>query len=281
MTPSSANIFLILGLIATAATADTVNYASLSAGVDNDNGSLINAYGDFALNETLRVNFSLGENTVAGEDEDFSTKQYQLAIAGHHNQSAGRAITWSLGYQVWGKTEAIESQDRRVSLGYFFNPQWHVSVDYEKGSLEVFFKPRFSRRKSSLSSDRQAWRLSTGYTVDTGSAWLSYLQREYEKDLPAINRRPLLQRSIKSIALNQAYALSKEELTLGYEWFFESMDLGADYNRITSVVDNHRNQYASLYTRFYIGQSMTADLRLEQEINDNFTVFIAGVGFVW
>ncbi|HHO59184.1 MAG TPA: hypothetical protein ENJ64_03000 [Thiotrichales bacterium] len=267
--------------VAGAAGAERINYASLSAGVDNDNGSLFNAYGDFSLTQALRINFSVGQNTARSEDETFSTKQYQLAIAGHHEQAGGRAITWSLGYQAWGKTETIESQDSRISLGYFFNPNWHASMDYEKGSLEVFIKPRFSRRQTSLASDRKAWRLTTGYTGDSGSGWVSYLQRDYEKNLPAINRRPLLQRAIKSIALSQAYALSKEELTLGYEWFFDNMDLGLDYNRITLVVDSGRNHYASIYARFYPGQSMTVDVRLEQEVNANFNVLIAGIGFVW
>jgi len=258
-----------------------VNYISLNAGLDNDNGNLFDAYIDIALTDELRATLGLGENTTESTDGSFTTKQQQISIVGYHSQSQLSALTWSLGYRTWGKKDTIETQDSNISAGYFFSNNWHLSLDYETGKLELFIKPEFASRAASISSDRNAWRLTTGFTHNTGSFWISFLQRKYEKNLPAINQQRTLQRAIKNIALNQAYALSKEELTTGYEWLFETMDLGIEYNQLVSVVDNHHNHYASIYSRFYVGQNLTVNLRIEQEINDRFTVYTAGIGYAW
>ncbi len=274
-------LVMFLSLFCGLAHAESVNYVSLSTGLDNDNGNLFDAYIDIALTDELRTTLGLGENTTESTDGSFTTKQQQISIAGYHSQSELSALTWSLSYRTWGKKGTIETQDSSISTGYFFSNNWQLSLDYETGKLELFIKPEFASRATSISSDRNAWRLTTGFTHNTGSFWLSFLQRKYEENLPAINQRLTLQRAIKNIALNQAYALSKEELTLGYEWLFETLDLGIEYNRLVSVVDNHRNYYASIYTRFYVGQNLTVNLRIEQEINDRFTVYTAGIGYAW
>jgi len=276
---NSLAMFLILacGL----ARAESVNYISLNTGLDNDNGSLFDAFIDIAFTEELRISLGLGENTAESTEGSFTTKQQQVSITGNHKQSTLSALTWSLSYRIWGKKGTIETQDSNISIGYFFSNNWHLSLDYETGKLELFIKPEFASRVISINSDRNAWRLTTGFNHNAGSFWLSFLQREYEENLSAINQQRRLQRAIKNIALNQAYALSKEELTLGYEWLFETLDMGIDYSRLVSVIDNHRNHYASIYTRFYVGQNLTVNLRIEQEVNDHFTVYIAGIGFAW
>jgi len=276
-----ANLLIFLLISAGSfAQAETVNYASLSAGLDNDSGNQYDAYVDVALISDLRLVLGTGEYTSNSGNNNFTTRQNQIALAGHHLHDDLSAISWSLGYQTWGKKDAIESQDTVFSAGYFFKNNWHLSVDYETGKLELFIRPGSRLDLTSLSSKRKAWRFTTGYSHSTGSVWASFLTRKYEKNLPSL-QRPVLQRAINGIALSQAYALSKEELTLGYEWLFETLDLGVDYNRIISVVDNHKNQYASIYTRHYIGQNLMINLRLEQEVNDSFTVFTAGIGIVW
>lgn len=276
-----AGILLPLQVHAESDSTQAVNYASLTAGVDSDSGSQFAAYLDLVLAESLRLNAGIGEVSATTVDETFTTRQVNLSLAGNVGTGDSSAFTWAAGVQTWGKKEVIETQDRRISAGYIFSTGWNFSVDYETGSLEVFIKPQFAQRLQSISSGRNAWRLTTGFTTTSSSGWVSFLSRDYEKDLTAFTRRDRLQLAVKSIALSQAYALSKEEFTIGYEWFFEEFDLGGDYNRVTSVVDNHRNEYVSIYTRLYIGEAMTADFRVEQEVNDSFTVFTAGVGLVW
>lgn len=263
------------------AQAESVNYVSLSAGLDDDSGKSFDAYADISLIEDLRLSFSHGENTAEVKKGDFTTEQNQIAFSGTRTQNDLSAFTWSLGYRTWGKEDFIETRDTNISVGYLFKNNWHVSVDYETGELELFIKKKFINRPASISSDRNAWRLTTSYTHDTGSAWISFLSRDYEKDLPSLKLKPVLRRSIRNIALSQAFALSEEEFTLGYEWLFDGLDFGVDYNQIISTVDNHRNQYASLYSKHYVGQNLLFNLRIEQELNNNFIMFTAGIGIVW
>lgn len=266
--------------------AEPLNFASLNVGLDNDEGNLIDAYLSYSLTNDLQLSLGVGEYSSETADEEFTSGQNQVGLNGQITSKNRSTYNWSLNYQTWGVNDVIETQDTTISLGYFFAPDsykynWHISLDYETGKLELFIKPQFSVRARSIISDRNAWRFSTGFLHNTGSGWISFLKRDYEENLPAINQRPLLQNAIKSIALSQAYALSKEELTLGYEWLFETMDLGLDYNRIISVVDNHRNQYLSIFTRHYAGQNLMINFRLEREVNENFLVFTAGVGLIW
>ncbi len=173
---------------------------------------------------------------------------------------------------LMGQKNTIETKDSSINIGYFFN---------NRGTCRLVIKLEFTNFITSITSDRDAWRLSTEFNHRTETLWASYQQRDYEKNLPAINQPHTLQRAIKDIALSQAYALSKKELTLGYEWLLEKFDLSTDYNRIISVVDNHRNHYAGISTRFYIEQNLTTSLRVEQEINNHFTVLTAGIGITW
>ncbi|HHJ35738.1 MAG TPA: hypothetical protein ENJ87_08220 [Gammaproteobacteria bacterium] len=257
------------------------NYASFNIGRDNDDGGLFDAYVDIALTEALHIDLGAGQNTIDSDEGKFKTKQTQISLSGLHTYDEQSAISWSAGYRSWGKTDVIEARDTIFSVGYFSPLQWHVSLDYELGELKLFTRREFENRQKFLSSDRDAWRLSLDYAHDTGFVWISFLRRNYKKNLSLINQKRTLQRAIKRFALSQAFALSKEELTLGYEWSFEKLSLGADYNRIVSVIDNRRNQYASIFTRYDIGQDLTINFRIEQEIKNSFTVFTAGVGVAW
>jgi len=271
---------LFLTLFSGLAHAEPVHYVSLNTGLDSDNGTLVDAYIDIGVSEKLRISLGLGQDTVQGTEGSITTKQRQISISGYHHQSGFSALTWSLSYRTWGKKDAIETQDSNISIGYFFSNHWHLMLDYEIGKLEMFIKPKFAKRIASIASDRHAWRLTTGYTHHSGAFWLSFLQRQYEKNLPVISQRPRFQRAITSIALDHAYSLSKEEFSMGYEWLFETLDLGVDYSRYASTANNHYH-YASIYTRFYIGLNLTVNLAVEQEINAPFTVYTAGIGFAW
>ena len=274
-------LILISLFVSQYARAETSNFASLTAGLDNENGSLFDAYVDMSLTEILRISLSAGENTSDTNEGKFTTRQIQTSISGLHTNKNQSAMAWSIGYRTWGKSNVIETEDSIISIGYFSPDNWHLSLDYETGQLQLYTRGEFSKRQKSLKSNRDAWRLSFDHTHNGGFAWMSYLQRNYAQNLSLLNERRNAQRAINNIALNQAFALSKEELTLGYEWFLETLDLGVDYNRIISVVDNHRNHYASIFTRHYVGNNLTVDLRIEQEINDRFTVFTVGVGYAW
>jgi hypothetical protein len=274
---SSATLLLIMSTVH----AESLNYAAFSAGLDDEDGRQYDVYADIGLIEELRFILAFNKYIFNSKNEDFSTRQSDFTLAGHHIQEDQSAFSWSLGVQSWGKRDVIETGDVVLSAGYFFKYNWHLSLGYETGNVELFIRPEFASRATSISSKRRAWRFTTGYSSVTGSVWLSLLKREYEQNLPALDRRPILQRSIKSVALSQAYALSKEELSIGYEWVLEALDIGVDYNRITSVVDDQRSQYLSIFSRYYVGEDVMVNFRVEQEINDSFTVFTAGIGFVW
>jgi len=259
----------------------TVNYLLVSGGLDNQSGNHADAALDIALNRVLRVNAQVGETTTDSDTGSLTTRQLELGLTGSHPVTASSTLSWSLGYRHWGNNHVIESRDWRIGLGYRYASRWNIAVDYETGNIKAFIKPEFSNRGRSVNSDRRAWRLSTGYTASTGTAWVSFLRRDYAKDITTLTRRRALRRAIKRFALDQAYALSKQELNLGYEHFFESLDLGLEYNRITLIINDQHNQYASLYTRFYIGRSWTTGLRVEQEIGHQFTDFTVDIGLAW
>ncbi len=261
--------------------AEPLNYISLTTGLDNDNGRLFDAYLDIALTEELRLSLGTGASTSKNTESSFTTRSQQVTISGYHKQPNLSALNWSLSYQTWGGKDTIETRDSNISIGYSFNNSWHFSIDYETGQLALFIKPQFSRKAVAINSDRHAWRFSTSYSHQTGSFWLSVLQRKYDKNLPAISQHGRIQRAIKHNALSQAYTLSKDELTLGYEWFFDTLDLGTDYHRLVSVIDSQRSHYFSIFSRFYVNQHLSINLRIEQEIDASSTLYTAGVGFSW
>ena len=110
---------------------------------------------------------------------------------------------------------------------------------------------------------------------------MSYLKRNYDRKLSALNTSLLLQSIIQSDALDQAYALASDEAVLGYEWYLQGADIGIEYSRVISVIDNASSNYLALSYRYYAGDSITLSGRLQDSLGEGVFTLSLGVGILW
>lgn len=273
-------LFCIGLLFSETARPEASNILALDYGQDNEDGSLFSGLLDLSLPRDFNLSLGAGSDTISTDQDPVTTKQYSITLGHQYLVSARQSFNWSVGYREWGKKEEIESRDAILGLS-FSNRRWSVAADFETGALELFIRPGFANRIRSIASDRRALRLTTAYTFKQATTLISYQQRKYEKDVSLLSSRVALQQALNGIALNQAYALSRNELLIAYEWAFERFDAGADYNRIISIVDNHKNTYAAVFIRYYTNNNVMLNARVEQEIGVDSTLLTAGIAILF
>jgi len=185
----------------------------LTAGRDNQDNQLLDAALLVPVNELVMLDAGIGANRINDVDTAFTTNDAWLGVGS--TQASGFNV--HLGARAWGEEQTIETTDYSAELSYQSAGGWRNSLMFERGDVTLYIDPMFSNRLTALNTGRRAWGITSGYTGDTGGGWLSWIRRDYERDLTLLNSNPVLQTVIKSFALDQAYALSSDEYNLGYE----------------------------------------------------------------
>lgn len=253
------------------------NYVALSVGGDNQSNQFFDALLQMPVDEYLLLDAGAGKNMISDTQSSFTTKSFQFGISSV--QPAG--LNMHVGTRFWGKKQVIETYDLSFELSYQSHSQWHTSVQLEHGTVTLFIKPFFSSRLTSIGSDRSAWGINTGHANDTGNWWLSYMKREYERNLPALDNDRTLQIIVQNNALDLAYALSSDEYALGYEWYFQQSDFSIQFNRVTSVVDNSDSDYLIMAHRYYASESISVQTDLQSSLNETLMSLSVGLGILW
>lgn len=253
------------------------NYASFTVGRDNQGNQLIDAFLYLPVDEYLVFDVGAGKNSINDVEPSFTTKSLRYGIGSA--QLTG--FNLHIGTHSWGKDQTIETEDLAFDLSYQTDSGWRTSVQYERGNVTLFIKPAFTNRLTSIDSDRHAWGINTSYTYDRGSWWMSYMKKDYERNLAALNTSFVLQLIIQSIALDQAYALSSDEYNLGYEWYFDKYDLDIQFSRVTSVVDNSDSSYLTLSHRFYVNDTFSLRTSVQNSLEENLFNITLGLGILW
>lgn len=253
------------------------NYAALTMGRDNHGNQLIDALIYIPVDEFLIVDASAGKYSANEAEPSFATKNYRYGIGS--TQLTG--FNFHIGARSWGKKQTIETDDLAFDLSYNSQNRWHTGILYERGDVMLFIEPAFSSRLTSINSDRSAWGINTSYSHDTGSWWLSYIKRDYERDLAALDNSLLLQIIVQNIALDQAYELSSDEYDLGYEWYFLRYDFSVQYSRVVSIIDDSNSSYLSLAHRYYINETFSLQTSVQNSLEENLINLNIGVGVLW
>lgn len=253
------------------------NYAALTLGRDNRGNQLFDALLLITAGEHIALDANAGKNEINDAQPTFTTKYLQLGLGS--TQSAGLNI--HISTRFWGKKQTIETSDLAFELSFLSQDRWRTGVVYETGDVTLFTDPVFSSKLDSVVSDRHAWGINSSHSHDTGVWWISYVKRNYERDLPAIDSRPLLQVIIQNIALDQAYALSSDEYNLGYEWYFQRFDFSIQFSRITSIIDNSDNDYLILGHRYYANETISIQTSLQNSLEENLINLNIGLGVLW
>lgn len=252
-------------------------FALLSVTGDNDNNRQLNASLRTLFAEYYSLEAELGQRSIRSSDADYTIKSYWLGFG-----SAGAyGFNWHLSTRSWGKSQTIETSDEAFELSYRTLDLWFISLLLEQGNVVLFLDPVFSDRRASLSSDRNGWGINIAHDMDTGAWWLSYLQRDYERDLPALDNRLTLQLIVQNIALNQAYSLSSNEYAIGYQWFLNRADLSIELSRITSVVDKADSDFLTLSYRYYVNSSINLQSSLQSSLDEDLYGLTLGLGMLW
>lgn len=253
------------------------NYFSLSVGGDNQNNRQWSGLLQLATGEDYLFDLAAGQNRINDIDPSYTTSSYQLGFGSDRYNS----FNWRIGYESWGKSQTIETTDTDVELSYLPDKRWQFAVRYERGDVTLYIDPLFSDRLSSVSSKRDAFGLNIGYGSG-GSRWyLSYLDRDYDRDLSAINTSAALQLILKSIALDQVYALSSKEYLLAYDHLFDDYTLGIEFSRVNSVVDNTDSDFVSLVTRYYLDDTYSIKASLHDSLDSSHLSASIGIGIAW
>lgn len=253
------------------------NYASFTIANDNQRNRLLDAFLYIPVNDDLALDAGVSKHFTNDVEPSFTTKSHRYGIGS--TQASG--FNLHIGASSWGKTQTFETSDLAVDLSYQTLNRWRTGVQYERGDVTLFIKPAFSNRLNSINSDRSAWGVSTSYTYDKGAWWLSYLKKDYERNLSALNSSFVLQLIIQSIALDQAYALSSDEYNLGYEWYFGRYDLSIQFNRVTSVVDDTDSDFLVFSNRYYLNETFSIQTSAQNSLNENLLNLSVELGVLW
>ncbi len=252
------------------------NHARLSAGRDNAGNTQLNTGVQLIVADDWLVDFAAGESNINDSDPAYTTRSLQAGLG----SAAHDGFSWYAGFSNWGKSGAIKTEDSIIELGYH-RRTWWASAQYQQGDVTLYIAPRFSSRRSAISSGRDALGATVGYSGDNGRGWLSWLHRRYDLDVSRINTSALLQEILQSIALDQAYALTRDEYSAGYQWYWRDVDARVEFNRAISAVDGSGSNFVSLSLRYYLDASLSIDAGLLAASGSNLTTLTYGIGLSW
>lgn len=252
-------------------------YLQLTAGSDTEQNHDYHALFNVLFGTDFRIDTAIGQSSLEDDDSRQTLDEYELGFG----SAAAYGTNWHISTRAWGKEQTLETRDTAIEVNYRTLDLWYASVSYEQGNVELFAKPGFSGRLTSIDTDRSSWSISLARDIDDAGWWLSYVNRDYERDITALSRRPRLQFILQSVALDLAYTLSSDEITLGYQWFLDSADLGMEFSRVTSAVDSSDSDFLSVRYRYYVDGHLNLQASLQQSLNQNLTYLSLGLGLGW
>ena len=252
------------------------NHSRLSAGRDNAGNTQLNVGVQLVALDDWLVDVAAGKSNLNDSDPAYSTRSLQVGFGG----AAHDGFNWYAGFSNWGKSGAIKTEDGVIELGYH-QRKWWASLQYQQGDVTLYLAPRFSSRRSAISSGRDALGATVGYSGDNGRGWLSWLHRRYDRDVSRINTSVLLQQILQSIALDQAYALTRDEYSAGYQWYWRHADARVEFNRTISAVDGAGSDFVSLSLRYSLDASLSIDAGLLAASGSDLTTLTFGIGLSW
>ncbi len=252
------------------------NHARLAAGRDNAGNTQLSAAVQLTVFDDWLLDIGAGESRINDSNPAYATTSLQAGIG-----SAGYdGFNWYAGFSDWGKSGAIKTEDGIIELGYR-QLKWWTSAQYQQGEVTLYLAPRFSSRRPTISSNRDAFGVTIGFSGDNSRGWLSWLHRSYERDVSRLNSSALLQAILQNIALDQAYALTRDEYTAGYQWYWRQADARLELSRAVSAVDGSASHFVTLSLRYSIDAALSVDASVLTASGSNLTTLTLGVGLNW
>ncbi len=252
------------------------NHARLAAGRDNAGNTQLSATLQLTVFDDWLLDVGAGESRINDSDPAYATTSLQAGIG-----SAGYdGFNWYAGFSDWGKSGAIKTEDGVIELGYR-QLKWWTSAQYQQGEVTLYLAPRFSSRRPTISSNRDAFGVTIGFSGDNSRGWLSWLHRSYERDVSRLNSSALLRAILQNIALDQAYALTRDEYTAGFQWYWRQADARLELSRAVSAVDGSASHFVTLSMRYTIDAALSVDASVLTASGSNLTTLTLGVGLNW
>jgi hypothetical protein len=246
------------------------NVLWLYGGVDEFDDSYYGLSTDLAIIDVLHFNFSATEQNYSVETTDL-----RWGFSGPVN----RYFSWAILKTFWGKRDQLEKNDLAFSVSSFYD-RFNVRLSFERGDIELFLRDSPFIRRDSISSDHQAYEISSGYGWTYFYTQFSYKQHDYERDLTLLNR-PRLFRFINPIGIQQASALAEIEANALFGVQVDDMTYELFLSRIKSAVTEEKNTYATLHLSKTLTRNLTLGIDAELPVDDvPFSVGLS-VGIMW
>lgn len=252
------------------------SHARIRIGRDNAGNRQAGASMQLAVMDSLLVDIDATESRFSDRQPAYTTRSLAAGIGSARYSGLNAYI----GFSIWGKTSTIETGDTLLELAYY-HTRWFVAAQYQIGDITLYLDPMFASIRPNISSERDAIALRVGADNEGGRWWLSWLRRDYHRDLSRIGSSPLLQRIIQSIALDQAYVLSDEEFTAGYQWLWTQSDLRLELITTTSAIDELRTDYGVLWYRHHINATWSLAIGVQKSLQQNFATLNLGLDISW
>ncbi len=240
-------------------------------GIDEDDGNYLGLAAELALIENLYFNFSAGRQNYS-----VTTEELSWGFSGNINQY----LSWQLSRIFWGKKSSLEKNDSRLSTTLFYS-EFDISLSYETGDLELFFRDSAFINRDSISSDHHAYEISSAYSGSSFFTRVSYKKHNYEKNLSLLASSPRLINRINPLGIQQASALAESEISLLLGIQVETMTYTVLVSRIKSVVTEDSDSYITLHLSKTLSRHL--ELGIDAELPVNNVPFSAGVslGLRW
>ena len=252
------------------------NVVRLGASGDNAGNTQWSAGLQLQATDSLLLDASLSQSAINDSVPAYSTTAYRAGVG----SAAYDGFIWYAAFSAWGKRNSIETEDSLLELRYRAL-HWWGALQLSRGDVVLFIDPVFSNRLRSISSGREAAGISLGRDTAEDRWWLSWLHRDYERNVALLNNSLVLQRILQSVALDQAYALSRDEYSLGWQWFWRHSDTRLEFSRVVSAVDAAESDYVSLNQRFSLDDTLSLSIGLQTAVGSGLNTLSAALALSW
>jgi len=226
--------------------------------------------------DDITLDLQYSDTNLVDKSETFESENF----FGQLNLPVDGNIYLGFNYLFQGNQKELEIEQLGLLLSYDAYPLF-TSLEYNDGDLYIFTRDDISpilNIPDSVRSELSATTLQLGWWFNDISLFFLHQQYDYEKDISALETRPLLQLLVKPAALTQAGLLIDSSSSISLSFLAPQRELTGHLFTTRSALDKSETRSIQLDWMETLGSqsSLFLSLNRSDEAEDNWS-FSAGL----
>ncbi len=150
------------------------------------------------LDSSTDLNLQYSRNNTATDTQDFDYQD----VMGQLGWQAAENIRLGISYQYQGKKQELEISNLGF-LGSYTQFPFTFAAEYRQGSLSIFTQRNISAAHvpDQIDSDMSSQHFTINWFYQDYAFYINYQRFNYQKDISALDKQPILQAVVKPGAL--------------------------------------------------------------------------------